>query len=183
MADSGDDFGDDFSDEFEESGGDVPGSGKKGATSYANKPYDEAFELSQDLSMAESFDGREQKTTDRERERKLQNDKYDEALDVSQSMDYKGGSPSPEKRPTGGSSGGAGEAKGTSGGRGGGGSDQMQPIMNRPFDEALEFSQSGSDDSVDTAPGRGDAKAGARAQVADAKGMMPSQSVGGLEHP
>ena len=26
---------------------------------YTNKPYDEAFEISQDLSMAESYDGRE----------------------------------------------------------------------------------------------------------------------------
>ena len=34
---------------------------KKGAQSYVNKPYDEAYEISADLSMAESFDGREAK--------------------------------------------------------------------------------------------------------------------------
>lgn len=34
-------------------------SSMQGATSFANKPYDEAYELSQDLSMAESFDGRD----------------------------------------------------------------------------------------------------------------------------
>lgn len=28
-------------------------------TSFQNKPYDEAYEISQDLSMAESYDGRE----------------------------------------------------------------------------------------------------------------------------
>ena len=32
----------------------------QGPTQYANKPYDEAYDVSQDLSMAESFDaGRE----------------------------------------------------------------------------------------------------------------------------
>jgi hypothetical protein len=30
----------------------------KNSTAYQNKPYDEAYEVSQDLSMAESFDGR-----------------------------------------------------------------------------------------------------------------------------
>jgi hypothetical protein len=30
----------------------------QGAQPVANKPYDEAYELSQDLSMAESYDGR-----------------------------------------------------------------------------------------------------------------------------
>jgi len=28
-------------------------------TSFANKPYDEAYEISQDLSVAESYDGRD----------------------------------------------------------------------------------------------------------------------------
>jgi hypothetical protein len=31
----------------------------KNQTAYKDKPYDEAFEVSQDLSMAESFDGRD----------------------------------------------------------------------------------------------------------------------------
>lgn len=30
----------------------------KNQTTYANKPYDEAFEVSAELSMAESYDGR-----------------------------------------------------------------------------------------------------------------------------
>lgn len=32
-------------------------------TTYNNKPYDEAYEVSQDLSMAESFDGRKDVST------------------------------------------------------------------------------------------------------------------------
>ena len=31
----------------------------KNRTTYQDKPYDEAYEISQDLSMAESFDGRD----------------------------------------------------------------------------------------------------------------------------
>ncbi len=46
-------------DEFEASGEEQQK--KKGAQSYVNKPYDEAYEISADLSMAESFDGREAK--------------------------------------------------------------------------------------------------------------------------
>lgn len=37
---------------------------------YSNKPYDEAFEFSQDLSVAESFDGRDKKASSVPRERK-----------------------------------------------------------------------------------------------------------------
>ena len=49
-------------DEFEESADDRNKhnkNGKNNQTSYSNKPYDEAYEISQDLSMAESFDGRD----------------------------------------------------------------------------------------------------------------------------
>lgn len=50
-------------DEFEESADDRKHNTKNlknnNQTSYANKPYDEAYEISQDLSMAESFDGRD----------------------------------------------------------------------------------------------------------------------------
>lgn len=83
-----------------------------------------------------------------EKEHKLQNDKYDEAVDVSQSIDqgnFSGGKDfksngrsddikSPEMR----------SIPRTS--------DQSRShgVLNKPFDEALEFSQSGSDDSVDT---------------------------------
>jgi hypothetical protein len=44
-------------DEFEESYDDTK-KNLKNSTAYQNKPYDEAYEVSQDLSMAESFDGR-----------------------------------------------------------------------------------------------------------------------------
>ena len=59
-----DDNSGDFSDELEEfeMSQDESNLKKKGAQSFANKPYDEAYELSQDLSMAESFDGRDKKT-------------------------------------------------------------------------------------------------------------------------
>ena len=62
MNESGD-FSDGL-DEFEESMEDHKQSSNytnnnKNQTTYSNKPYDEAFEISQDLSMAESFDGRD----------------------------------------------------------------------------------------------------------------------------
>ena len=58
-----DDNSGDFSDELEEfeMSQDESNQKKKGGQSFANKPYDEAYELSQDLSMAESFDGRDKK--------------------------------------------------------------------------------------------------------------------------
>lgn len=63
MDENSDDFSDEL-DEFEESFDDhkqkenISNNGKK-PINYTNKPYDEAFEISQDLSMAESYDGRE----------------------------------------------------------------------------------------------------------------------------
>ncbi len=45
-------------DEFENSIDDKP-KGLKNQTNFKDKPWDEAFEVSQDLSMAESFDGRD----------------------------------------------------------------------------------------------------------------------------
>jgi hypothetical protein len=57
MADNS--FDDDL-DEFEESA-DERNMKKKAGTTFVNKPYDEAFEISQDLSVAESFDGRDHK--------------------------------------------------------------------------------------------------------------------------
>lgn len=32
-------------------------------TTFSNKPFDEAYEVSQDLSMAESYDGRNEKVS------------------------------------------------------------------------------------------------------------------------
>lgn len=58
--DDSSEFSDDGLDEFEESMEDRNKKPPlKNQTAYSNKPYDEAYELSQDLSMAESFDGRE----------------------------------------------------------------------------------------------------------------------------
>jgi hypothetical protein len=56
MSDSGDLS--DGLDEFEASGEEQR---KTKAQNVSNKPYDEAYEISADLSMAESFDGREAK--------------------------------------------------------------------------------------------------------------------------
>lgn len=53
-----DDDDDDELDEYEESH-DEAKMKKKGTQAVANQKYDEAYELSQDLSMAESFDGRD----------------------------------------------------------------------------------------------------------------------------
>ncbi|KAJ1439730.1 hypothetical protein B484DRAFT_391627, partial [Ochromonadaceae sp. CCMP2298] len=68
-------------DEFEESVDEKKAKNLKNSTAYQNKPYDEAYEVSQDLSMAESFDGRGDKSkndakNDNPRERQLKNDKY-----------------------------------------------------------------------------------------------------------
>jgi intraflagellar transport protein 46 len=82
------------------------------------------------LSVNESFDARQHQQQHHRREEKLANDKYDEAVEVSQSMDV-----SPQKmsrKPL--------ES----------GDKNSASITNKPFDEALEFSQSGSDESVDT---------------------------------
>lgn len=46
-------------DEFENSIDETKHKNLKNQTTFTNKPYDEAFEISQDLSMAESFDGRD----------------------------------------------------------------------------------------------------------------------------
>lgn len=77
------------------------------------------------------------------REQKLMNDQYDEAVEVSQSMDQavsKGPPPShASAKPTFG----GGGAKMTEGSR-------SVSVTDKPFDEAFEFSQSGSEESVDT---------------------------------
>ena len=82
----------------------------------------------------------------------MTNDKYDEAVDISQSFDqgssFAGGKDAKYS--------GEADSKGGAGGGGGGVGGGMRVLKdsekatNKPFDEALEFSQSGSDDSVDT---------------------------------
>lgn len=92
--------------------------------------------------MAESFDARDKKSIPRER--KLQNDQYDEAVDVSMSMDQGNNVKSPGKpvqRPK-------PAAKETSSIPDG--AARTTSISNRPFDEALEVSQSGSDESFES---------------------------------
>lgn len=96
------------------------------------------------------------------------NDKYDEAVDVSQSMDQ--GMKMEE------------EKKGTDGGvspsRGPNMSalpeEKTNSFMNKPFDEALEFSQSNSDESVDTRGG--DHKAAPRMDAKSNAGPMSSST-------
>lgn len=129
-------------DEFEQSVGDDDkhGSGnKKGGTTYVNKPYDEAYEISQDLSMAESFDGRDKN----DRERKLRNDKYDEAIDISQSVDHQA---SPKKFSPKMNMDDYKESKLLNNNNGE--NNKSLSVLNKPFDEEVDFS--GSDESVDT---------------------------------
>jgi intraflagellar transport protein 46 len=146
-----DDDDGDFSDgleEFEESV-DETNFNKRNDTKFKDKPYDEAVEFSQDLSVNESYDARAKQV---EKERKLKNDKYDEAIDVSQSMDQSGAvakpiisKPNDDKKDS--------KTVPTTTGK-----PQMSSLpeektnsfTNKPFDEALEFSQSNSDESVDT---------------------------------
>lgn len=107
----------------------------------------------------------------------LKNDRYDEAVEVSQSLDqmniaaamknagvggpsakadYKGGndakSSSNNINPN-------SEAKGLL--RTNTEQTRSQSVLNKPFDEALEFSHSGSDESIDTARDRANAKSAA----------------------
>jgi hypothetical protein len=157
-------------DEFEESKGDAPQM-KRGQDSshMQNKPYDEAYEVSQDLSMAESYDGREGKQPDREK--KLRNDKYDEAMEVSQSMDQ--------------------SAMMDRGGAGAVNQRNTNTIANRPFDEEHELSQSYSEESVDTVLKR-EAKSGmsgggakgvpsANEVARKSDASAPSKSIGTLD--
>jgi len=76
----------------------------------------------------------------------LKNDKYDEAVEISQSLDQKTLASIQKAKMQSDvkdSSKGQGLKKGTE-------QTKSQTVMNKHFDEALEFSQSGSDDSVDT---------------------------------
>lgn len=172
-----DDYDEDESDEvdeFEESA-DVETNAKRHNDKYDNKPYDEAYEMSQshgDLSVAESFDGRTESKHGGGgggREHKLANDKYDEAVEVSQSASFAQQQQTQPKGRT-------GALADVHGGRisypsGGNNSNTSGPssrslhagqpsilgeqtistsISNRPFDEALEFSQDESEESFDT---------------------------------
>jgi hypothetical protein len=119
----------------------------QGEIKFSDKPYDEGIEFSQDFSVAESFDGRDKKPIgggNVGRERKLDNDRYDEVVDVSMSMDQ-GRSPPPKSdRPKATvaakeSPANPKDVKSTS-------------LTNAPFDEVFDVSQSGSDESYDSGP-------------------------------
>lgn len=107
----------------------------------------------------------------REKERKLVNDRYDEAVEVSQSLDNVNLSGFAMSKPTGptaaaGNVGSKSDAKGPATNSNPASAKESkdnqsllrtnteqtksQTVLNNRFDEALEFSQSGSDESIDT---------------------------------
>ena len=96
------------------------------------------------------------------------NDKYDEAVDVSQSIDQ-GAKMEPEEK--------KGSSDDTMPNRASNMSalpeEKTNSFMNKPFDEALEFSQSNSDESVDTRGSGGKSKMNSKVE---AKSSAPSQS-------
>ena len=83
-----------------------------------------------------------------DRAQKLLNDKYDEAVEVSQSMDQ-GMGMKMEAEEKGSATGGASSRPNITSLP----EEKTNSFMNKPFDEALEFSQSNSDESVDTRGG------------------------------
>lgn len=140
-----------FSDEldvFEESA-DEAKQKMKNHTTYKDKPYDEGIEFSQDLSMAESYDPRDKNNAPKERESKFTNQHYDEAVEVSQSLDMGPSAIAASKAAANNSKKPAVEEKGAKGMKKDENS-RSQTVLNNKFDEALEFSHSGSEDSVDT---------------------------------
>ena len=110
-----------------------------------------------------------------ERERKLQNDKYDEAVEVSQSMDQSSIAAGKESK----ISKMAEDSKTADARILQKDSEQTRSrgVLNKPFDEALEFSQSGSDDSVDTRQSEKKPESGssAKSAVVDAPNLQQSR--------
>lgn len=116
----------------------------------ANNTYDEAYELSQDLSVQGSFDGRGAKhaghgSMNPKRDSKLvKNNTYDEEIEVSQSVDNFNMLESAAKNAANQQYG--NDTKGNS-------SDSGKRITNKHYDEELELSR-GSDNSVETTNSR-----------------------------
>lgn len=151
-----DDVSGEFSeDEFEISAHhEVPKATKK-EVKYSNREYDEGIEVSQDFSVADSFDGR----TDAKgfpgshKEKQLKNDRYDEVVDLSQSnmdnLNIAAPKAASAMQPI--SSGGA---KGTSSNSSNGAtslsSRNSTSVKDKHHDEEVDFSNSGDDESVDT---------------------------------
>lgn len=153
MDESGNLSDDDELDEFEYSQGEEKYGGKnpKNVSTFANKPYDEAYEVSQDLSVAESFDARDKNIG---RERQIRNDRFDEAIDVSQSVEQSAAAANFAARGKA-AAGASNNNSKQSDDRGGGpkpnnsvNMSKSQTVQNQTFDEAYEVSQSGSEDSV-----------------------------------
>lgn len=102
----------------------------------------------------------------------MTNDKYDEAVEVSQSMN----SPPPKQAPKNNRQEPPKNAAAT---KNSGSKSDGEPIRQGPYDEALEFSQSGSDESIDTQTGRGNRNMGSKpvGQLSmDVKSTIPSTS-------
>jgi hypothetical protein len=111
----------------------------------------------------------------------MKNDKYDEAVDVSQSMDQSNIAVGKDHR-----SPNRNESSKTGHDRRDSENSMSFGVLNKPFDEALEFSQSESEKSVET-KGSDKRRKSSREQdattpISEAKslGMSPSQS--GLQH-
>lgn len=83
-----------------------------------------------------------------EKERKLKNDKYDEAVEVSQSLDQSAVPKSINNNNIANAK--NVDSKDSKGLTKNNEQSKSQSILNKPFDEALEFSQSNSDSSVET---------------------------------
>jgi intraflagellar transport protein 46 len=175
-----DDVSGEFSeDEFEVSAQqDVPKAGGKKEVKYSNREYDEGFEVSQDFSVADSFDGRnDAKGTfpTNKKETKLENDKYDEAVELSQS-NVESFNVAASKMPTMYDQGQA-QAKGGASQASSAVSGGSNAVKDRHHDEEVDFSN--SEESVDTR--HGDDR-GARPQPAastQAATSMPKQSAPG----
>lgn len=149
-------------DAFEESIDESKQKHLRNQTTYKDKPYDEAIEISQDLSMAESFDGRDKQQTDKVK--KLTNDKYDEAVEISQSFDQMAVAAAAAKSRAKNAS----DDKDAKGGstmmKKGNDQSKSQSVLNNFHDEALEFSHSGSDESIDTRASQKNKKAAEKLQ-------------------
>eukprot|EP01035_Chromulina_nebulosa_P020202 gene20202-26223_t len=146
---------DGLDDEFEYSADDTKLKNPRSQKVYDNKPYDEEYELSQDLSVAESFDARDKKYPaisgskglDSNKIKTLQNNRYDEEYEVSQSIaetqDKKYSTQSESK-----GNGPSGNTNFVSSSPSS--SNKTKAVKNDRFDEVMEMSQSGSEESVDT---------------------------------
>ena len=132
--------------------------------------------------MAESYDAREKKPSvggNIGRERKLDNDRYDEVVDVSMSMDQ-GHSPPPKSdrpKPAVAAKESPANPKGV----------KTTSLANAPFDEAFDVSQSGSDESeesgmADEKPQQQTNRGPGLAQVSSSQGQGHGKmSTGSLE--